>query len=310
MTRPPGHPYFAGAPLLFAHRGGAGLAPENTLEAFTSAVGTWGADIVETDVHLSRDGVLVVIHDETVDRTTDGSGRVADLTWEELQRLDAGYRFTDLQGEHSFRGRGVRIPCFEDLLDALPRTRINVDAKAREAARPLMELLHRRGEEDRVLFASEFDETQGRRLGYRGPVSATRRQITRFYLSHRLPRGGPYTPRTDALQVPWRWEGRQVTTARFIREAQRRNLPVHVWTVDDPGTMRRLLAWGADGIQTDRPDLLAQVFHEETGRPLPPGAISGRAPSSRAPGAGPAASPGSPSRRDAGPAPGAGPGGA
>ncbi|TVP47333.1 MAG: hypothetical protein EA350_05680, partial [Gemmatimonadales bacterium] len=108
--------------------------------------------------------------------------------------------------------------------------------------------------------------------GYRGPVSASRRQITKFYLSHKLPLGGPYTPRTDALQVPWRWKGRQVTTERFIREAHRRNLPVHVWTVDDPETMRTLLRWGADGIQTDRPDLLARVLRQETGRPLPPGA--------------------------------------
>ncbi len=272
MTPRPGHPYLAGAPLFFAHRGGAGLAPENTLEAFSSALQTWGADVIETDVHLSRDGVLVVIHDDTVDRTTEGTGRVADLTWEALRRLDAGHGFTDPEGRPSFRGRGCRILRFEELLEALPGVRINVDAKAREAARPLVDLLHARGETDRVLYASEFHDMRGRRMGYRGPSSATRTQITRFYLTHRLPGGGPYTPRTDAFQIPWRWEGRQVTTPRFIREAQRRNLPVHVWTVDDPEIMRTLLRWGVDGIQTDRPDLLARVLHEETGRPLPPGA--------------------------------------
>jgi glycerophosphoryl diester phosphodiesterase len=262
----------AGAPLLFAHRGGAALAPENTLEAFLQAVERWGADVLETDVRLTRDGELVLIHDDTVDRTTNGTGRVSELTWAELQELDAGYRFTHDDGEHPFRGRGVRIPRFEELLEALPGVRINVDSKAPEAARTLVDLIHRRGDEHRVLLASEFEETRGDRLGYRGPISATRRQITRFYLLSRLPVDAPWTPSTDAFQIPWWWEGRQVTTERFVRRAQRRNIPVHVWTVDDPGLMRTLLAWGVDGIQTDRPDLLAKVLHEETGRPLPPGA--------------------------------------
>ncbi len=272
MKRRPGHPYLAGAPLFFAHRGGAALAPENTMEAFLQAVERFGVDVLETDVHLTRDGVLVAIHDPTVDRTTDGTGRVSEMTWDELRELDAGYRFTDIEGNHAFRGRGVRVPRFEALLDALPGVRINVDAKDPAAARPLIELLHRRGEEHRVLVASEFDETRAQRLGYRGPGSASRRQITRFYLLSRLPFDLPWTPEVDAFQIPWFWEGRQVTTEPFIRRAQRRNIPVHVWTVDDPVVMRTLLGWGVDGIQTDRLDLLARVLHEERGRPLPPGA--------------------------------------
>ena len=277
MRRRPGHPYFAGAPLLFAHRGGARLAPENTLQAFEQAVHVWGADVIETDVRLSRDGEIVVIHDATVDRTTDGVGAVADLDWSTLSQLDAGYRFVDLDGDYSFRGKGVRIPRFEDVLDALPHTRINVDAKDPSAALPLIELLHRRGETHRVLVASEFEATRADRLGYRGPVSATRQQIRTFYLLLRLPWALGWVPRTDAFQIPWRWEGRQVTTAHWIRESQRRNIPVHVWTVDDPVIMRTLLDWGVDGIQTDRPDLLAQVLHEVSGRPLPPGALDPQA---------------------------------
>lgn len=261
----------AGAPLLFAHRGGAGLAPENTMAAFQAAVEVWGADVLEMDVHLSRDGELVVIHDATVDRTTDGTGRVADMTWAELSELDAGHGFLDLEGCPSFRGKGVRIPRFLEVLDAFPHTRLNVDAKAPEAGRPLVEVILANGAQHRVLFASEWEEGRGDRLGYPGPVSASRRQIQLFYVLHRLPGGGPYTPRTDALQIPWFWEGRQVTTPRIIRMAHRRNLPVHVWTVDHPDRMRTLLRWGADGIQTDRPDLLAAVLHEEAGRPLPPG---------------------------------------
>jgi len=277
ILRPrPGHPYLAGAPLLFAHRGGAALAPENTLEAFRQAVDEWGADVLEMDVRLTRDGEMVVIHDDTVDRTTDGSGPVAALTLSEVTALDAGYRFRDQDGVASFRGRGVRIPRFDEVMDALQGIRLNVDAKDPAAGPLLVRHVQERGEQHRVLLASAEEGGRADRLGYRGPTSATRRQIRAFYLLHRLPFGGPFTPRVDALQIPWRWEGRQVTTPRLIREAHRRNIPVHVWTVDDPDIMRQLLEWGADAIQTDRPDLLARVLHEVAGRPLPPGLLSDR----------------------------------
>ena len=272
ILRPrPGHPFMAGAPLFFAHRGGAKLAPENTLEAFRAAVEVWGADILEMDVHCTRDGELVVIHDDTVDRTTDGEGAVRDLTTPQVRALDAGFRFLDLDGAPSFRGRGVTIPLFRDVLASLPGVRMNADAKGPGATARLLALIREAGAERRVLIASVEEEGRADRLGYLGPTSATRRQIRLFYYLHRLPGGGPYTPKTDALQIPFRWEGRQVTTRRMIREAHRRNLPVHVWTVDDPDIMRTMISWGADGIQTDRPDLLATVLHEETGRPMPPG---------------------------------------
>lgn len=247
------------------------MAPENTLEAFALAVDHWGADILELDVHLTRDRELVVIHDETVDRTTDGTGRVRDMPLHRLQELDAGARFRDLDGRFSFRGTGIRIPLFRQVLERFPHTRLNVDAKDPDAAPVLIRLVKEWGAQDRVLLASAEEAGRADRLGYDGPVSASRRQIHLFYLSHRLPGGGPYTPRTDALQIPYRWEGRQVTTPRLIREAHRRNLPVHVWTVNDAPTMKQLVEWGADGIQTDRLDLLAHVLHQEVGRPAPPG---------------------------------------
>ena len=271
MTPRPGHPYMAGAPLLIAHRGGAKLAPENTMEAFLGAVERWEADILEMDVHATSDGELVVIHDETVDRTTDGEGAVRDLTLRELQALDAGCRFVDLEGAHSFRGRGVVVPRFLDVLEAFPGVRMNVDAKGRDTTAPLIEAVRGAGATDRVLLASVGEAGRADRHGYRGPTSASGRQIRLFYGLHRLPGGGPYTPRTDALQIPYRWEGRQVTTPRLLHEAWRRNLPVHVWTIDDPEVMRTLLAWGVDGIQTDRPDLLAGVLSREAGRVPPPG---------------------------------------
>lgn len=274
IPRPrPGHPFMAGPPLFFAHRGGAALAPENTMVAFRSAVEQWGVDVLEMDVHCTRDGELVVIHDDTVDRTTEGSGAVKDLTFAEIGALDAGFHFRGLDGKLSFRGRGVGIPHFTDVLSAFPGVRMNVDAKGPGSAPRLLSAIRNAGAEQRVLMASVTEHSRADRLGYLGPTSATRRQLRLFFYLHRLPNGGPYTPRTGALQVPFRWEGRQVTSERLIREAHRRNLPVHVWTVDDVETMRSLLRWGADGIQTDRPDLLARVLHEEVGRPAPPGLL-------------------------------------
>jgi len=256
--------------VLVAHRGGATLAPENTLPAFDSAIRDWGADMLEMDVRLTRDGHVVVIHDPTVDRTTDGSGAVFDFKLEELQRLDAGHRFTDLDGDYSFRGKGVRVPTFAEVLEACPGVWLNVETKEARAAGPLAEVIRRHGQEHRVLVTAEIEGNRRGAAGYSGPWGASRRHCMLFWLLHRLPGGGPYTPAVDALQVPEVWKGFRIVTRRFVVEAQRRNIPVHVWTVDDPDDMRRLLALGVDAVQTDRPDLLAEVLTEVCGRPPPP----------------------------------------
>lgn len=270
----PGHPYLAGAPLLTAHRGGAALAPENTIEAFDQAVHRWGADLLEMDVRLTADGEVVVIHDSTVDRTTDGVGEVARLSLAALRELDAGAHFRDPQGEASFAGCGVRVPTFAEVLEAFPHTRLNVETKCPEVAAPLVELIERHGATHRVLVAAEFEACRKRVRGYTGAWGASRSQLLAFWFLHRLPLAGRlYTPHCDALQLPRRYRGRPVVTPRLLAEARARNLPVHVWVVDDPAEMRALLALGVDSIQTDRPDVLARVLHEEQGRPLPPGAV-------------------------------------
>jgi glycerophosphoryl diester phosphodiesterase len=254
-----------------AHRGGSRLAPENTLEAFRDAVERWEADMLEMDVRLTRDGEVVVIHDDTVDRTTDGAGAVSSFTLEELQRLDAGHRFVDPLGDPSFRGRGVKVPRFEDVLLALPHARMNVEAKEPQVAGPLVEIVRRHGAEARVLVAAEHERCRDAVRGYPGPWGASRTQVFWFWALHRLPGSGPYTPAADILQVPETWHDRRIVTPGFVRAAHRRNIPVQVWTVDDPADMRRLLALGVDGIQTDRPDLLARVLVEVARRPSPPG---------------------------------------
>lgn len=255
--------------MLVAHRGSSRLAPENTLAAFRSAVDDWDADMLELDVRLTADGHVVVIHDETVDRTTNGSGRVADLTLEEVQALDAGHNFLDLEGQPSFRGRGVRVPTLEEVLVACPHIWVNAEAKEPQVAKPLAELIDRLGAHHRVLFAAEHERNRSSARGYPGPWGASRRDCALFWLLHRLPFIG-YTPDVDIFQVPERFKGYRILTPAVIRAAHHRNIPVHVWTVNDPADMRRLLEWGVDGIQSDRIDLLSAILVEDHGRPPPP----------------------------------------
>ena len=192
----PGHPYLAGSPLLIAHRGGAGLAPENTLSAFQNAVHEWGADMLEMDVRSTLDGEVVVIHDDTVDRTTNGTGRVADLTLEQLGKLDAGFHFRDPMGVHSFRGNGVTIPRFEEVLDALPGVRMNVEAKDGRSAPGLVDIILRHGAQDRVLVAAEWERNRRAVIGYPGPWGASRRDLFRCtsFLSPSKTVGGVQCP--------------------------------------------------------------------------------------------------------------------
>lgn len=260
----------AGAPVLVAHRGGSKLAPENTLAAFRHAVDDWGADMLELDVHLTADGEVVVIHDETVDRTTDGSGLVSSKTVREIQALDAGHRFVDLDGNPRFRGQGVRIPTMREVIETFPDVWINVELKAAAAARPLLRVIRECDAEHRVLVAAEYERKRVEARGYPGPWGASRKHCFLFVLANHLPGGFLYTPPVDVFQVPEYFRGRRILTPKLIAAAHRRNIPVHVWTVDDPADMRRLLAWGVDAIQTDRPDLLSEVLRDVAGRPPPP----------------------------------------
>ena len=262
--------------MLVAHRGGSKLAPENTVTAFRLATETWWADMLEMDARLTRDGHVVVTHDASVDRTTDGTGLVADLTLSEIQEMDAGYRFQDLSGGHSFRGKGAVIPTLEEVLVTFKDVWINLECKEEAVAEPVAALVARHGAEHRVLIAARHESARRGAANYRGPWGATLVQGMLFWMLHRLPGGSPYTPRADIFQLPETWKGVRVMTPRFVREAHRRNIPVQVWTVDRVEDMRRLLEWGVDGIQTDRPDLLSGLLTEIVGRPVPPGARAGR----------------------------------
>lgn len=266
------HPVFAGAPLLIAHRGGAALAPENTLAAFRMAVDAWASDMIELDVRATRDGHCVVLHDATVDRTTDATGPVADFTLEQLRRFDAGHWFTSDGGlTFPFRGCGVTVPTIDEVLAELPSTRLTVEVKIGTAQEPLFAALERHAAADRVIAAGMH--AADRRLFHRhaGAVSASMEQVRDFIIARRIGLGGLVPFRADTVQVPEYHGRRRVVTPGFIRGMHTRGVQVHVWTVNDRDDMRRLLHWGVDGIVTDRPDILGELLGELKGRPPAPG---------------------------------------
>jgi len=264
------HPALEGAPLLVAHRGGAGLAPENTLAAFHNGASRWGADMMELDVHATVDGHCVVIHDPTVDRTTDGTGPVASMTLAQLRTLDAGYRFTTDGTSFPFRGRGVRVPTIEEVLEELPDMRLTVEVKAGAAQQPLFDAVRRMNARDRVIAAGMHERDRTLFHEYRGAVSASTEEMRRFFVRFRLGLGRFALPRADVVQVPERWRGVRVVSRRFVTLLATAGIPVHVWTVNERDAMHRLLEWGVEGIISDRPDVLGRVLHERNGRPLMP----------------------------------------
>jgi glycerophosphoryl diester phosphodiesterase len=248
-----GYPFLDGGSVLaFAHRGGAAhpdlLGLENTLAAFAHAVAL-GYRYLETDVHLTLDGVLVAFHDAVLERVTDGVGRIEDLAWSDL----AGIRIA---------GREP-VPTLPDLVGAFPGACFNIDLKAEAAVAPLAAFLAEHALKDRVLVAS-FSRRRLRRFRRLAPGVATAAsplEVAAYVLlPARLARR--LTPQVAALQVPHRLGPLVVASSRLVRRAHAVGRHVHVWTVDDPDEMRLLLDRGVDGLMTDRTDILREVLRE------------------------------------------------
>jgi glycerophosphoryl diester phosphodiesterase len=235
-------------PLAFAHRGGAAEGDENTAVAFGRAVDL-GYRYLETDTHATADGVSVVFHDHNLDRMLGRPGLVRDVRWAELSALRIG--------------GAAAVPRLDDMLDAWPQVRFNIDVKADEAVDPTVEAVRRTGAQDRVLLASFSDARVARLRRALGPSVATSlgtRATARLWAGSRL--GGPRVARgrAAAVQVPVRQGRIRVVDRRFVRHAHRLGLQVHVWTIDDPTEMNELLDLGVDGIMTDRIDVLRAVY--------------------------------------------------
>lgn len=251
--------------LHIAHRGGAALAPENTLAAFRQAVERYRTDMLELDIHLTRDGELVVAHDATLERCTDGTGPLAALTLAELQRLDAGYTFTPDEGRtFPFRGQGVCIPSFRELLRAFPNLRLNVELKPDVPGieDTFAQVLQEEGALERVCMGSELD-TVAERLAARLPSAChfyPRDALAAFVIALRGGDTPPEDPRYTVLDMPLYFGDVRLVDTDFLQQCAARGKWVNVWTVDDPVEMRQLLAEGVGGVMTDRPDVLRQIM--------------------------------------------------
>jgi glycerophosphoryl diester phosphodiesterase len=263
-------------PVNIAHRGGKYIAPENTLVGFREGLRA-GADVLELDVHLTADEHLVVIHDDIVDRTTNGTGLVREMTLQELKRLDAGYRFPGDDGKaYPYRGQGVAVPTLEEVYQEFPEVPLNVEIKEaqRGIEQALWQVIKEAEAADRTLVVSEqmsvirrFREVSGERVA----TGSSGREIFAFYLLNRLHLSRLWSliggPSYQALQVPEElpeaYGSLQIVTPEFVRAAHQLDLRVDVWTINTERDMRRVLGYGVDGIMTDHPDVLNRVLEGE-----------------------------------------------
>jgi glycerophosphoryl diester phosphodiesterase len=262
-------PFFRdGRPQVFAHRGGCDLGPENTIRAFDIGLGT-GADGLELDVHLSKDGIVVVHHDDTLDRTTDARGPLLARTAEELARVDAGYRFTK-DGTWPCRGQGIGIPTLVDVLRRYQGVPVIVEMKVDTVAmgRATAEAVRAAGATDSVCLAGfGYHSARGARDVLPNAAASACTRETRLALYRSWVRWPVRRVAYQTYQVPEFAGATRVVSPRFIASAHAASLRVQVWTVDEDADMRRLLGWGVDALITNRPDLAVRVRDEACGRP-------------------------------------------
>jgi glycerophosphoryl diester phosphodiesterase len=254
-------------PLVYAHRGGAALRPENTIAAFDHGL-SLGADGLEFDVHLSSDGVVVVHHDETLERTTNGRGRVAAHTAAALAALDAGCRFRSADGSRPFQGTGCAIPQLRDVLRRYPAIRLIIELKSADPqlARRTVDEVRAAGAIDRVALGSFYTSALRAVRAYEPRIATgAAREETRWALYRSWISWPLRNTAFREFQVPECSGRTTIVTPAFIAYAHRAGLPVKVWTVDERRDIDRLLDWGADAIISDRPDVAVAAVEARYG---------------------------------------------
>ncbi len=275
------NPWLQRRVLNYAHQGGAREGPSSTLFAMRQALEA-GAVALELDLHATADHQVVVCHDDTVDRTTEGSGRIADLTLDSVQALDNAYWWvpgsvvarSHQPDDYPLRGRApadpdLRIPTLAEVLEAFPEAYLNLDIKqTAPAVEPYEQLvadvLSQYGRSDDVIVASFFDAATDAFSALAPSVSTAAGfdAIAAFYYA--VQDGAEPPPmRHHALQVPPTFRGETVVTEAFVQTAHRAGVAVHVWTVDEPDEMERMVDLGVDGIMTDRPSVLTEVLRSK-----------------------------------------------
>jgi glycerophosphoryl diester phosphodiesterase len=258
------HPFFdVERPVVIGHRGAAGERPENTLLSFETALDE-GAQILESDIHVSRDGVPILLHDPTLERTTEGSGDARDHSWSELQRLDAGYRFEDAEGRTPYRGTGIRIASLAEAFERFPEARFNLEIKCEGEAgiRATLDLVERFERADRTLLAAGENPIMRelraalRARSVQPAVGASLEEIVAAVAS--AVDGSPMPTGVMALQIPSAFGGNPLVTPEFVAHAHEHGVQVHVWTINDLTEIEGLLESGVDGIVTDHPGRFAR----------------------------------------------------
>jgi glycerophosphoryl diester phosphodiesterase len=267
----PANQYYLGVtrPLVIAHQGGDGVWPGDTMYAFEKAVEI-GADVLEMDAHITQDGEIVLMHDEAVDRTTDGTGLIENLTLAEIKQLDAAYKWSNDDGKtFPFRGQRIQVPTLNELFERFPNMRYVIEIKLTQNPidKPFCSLIRAYNMQGKVIVASFHDEAMRifRETCPEVATSASRTEVRNFVLLGKVFLSGFIVPQYQSIQPPYDPSeslGINIMTERFIREAHAKNIRVEPWTVNDPELMMQYIEWGVDGIITDRPDLMVELLNK------------------------------------------------
>ncbi|MCP1143915.1 glycerophosphodiester phosphodiesterase [Lysinibacillus endophyticus] len=258
-------------PIVLAHRGGSHLAPEHTMPAFEKSF-SLGVDGFEVDIRLTKDEEIIVFHDETVDRTSDGVGFVRELNLDELKQLNFGYNFQDLEGNFPYKEEKVEVVTLRELLETYPNTYINIDIKdgpdtyeGSLMPSKLWRLIEEYNAENRIVVTSFFSEQVDRFNLYaqnRVALGAGENDVRKAFTAFTSQFGHLYHPKVDVFQIPIKHGVVSLDSARFIAFLGKLNIPVHYWTINDVNTIHHLLEIGAKGIVTDRPDIAIECIQE------------------------------------------------
>lgn len=264
-------PFFqSDKPLNFGHRGFAGQYPENTILSYQKAIDA-GADILEMDIQLTSDNKLLVFHDDTLDRMTNGTGNVQEKSLVEIKKLNVGCN-TPFQGNGKdifpFKNSELKVPLLSEVFNAFPKYRFNIDIKQHEkkVSEALLGTIKEFKFEDKVLAASDDYQTiKYFRSLSKGTIAtgASYREVGHFVFlkSIKMLKRFPYE--ADAFQIPETYCGIRIITESLINEAHKKNIAVHPWTINETDDMKRLLNWGVDGIMTDFPDRLNAILSKK-----------------------------------------------
>lgn len=256
-------------PWIIAHGGSKALWPENTMMAIDGSMNL-GVDALEMDVRLTKDDILVLRHDETIDRMSNGEGKVRDFSFAELQQFNFGHGFENLDGDTPYKNIIVPIAKLEDVFSKYEGTYMNVELKDEgddgiKAADLLKALIDKYDMQNRVLVASFHDDVMKhycRETDKSYPMSTAKKETTKMILTTKTATGILYAPEAVATQIPVESSGLNLAKKRIVKSAHRHNMAVHYWTINDKEDMKTLIEMGADGLITDRPDVMMQLLAE------------------------------------------------